>query len=574
MSGIVAVLQLDGSPVEPGLIGRLTQGMSYRGPDEQGWWSQGPVALGFAGLHVFDDGGDRGQPTSLDGRYWIVADARIDAQTELRDKLQLPRSQRLTDAELILHAYRRWGNDALTHLLGDFSFVLWDAQEQTLLAASDRTGIRHLYWTQSGNRLLTSNSFRTLVEQGGAAREPDLRALADFLQHGHLLDADATFLKEVRHLAAAALSASRNGVRPWTYWEPGEMPRLRGMRDEDIVERLRELLTAAVRDRLRRREVVVHMSGGLDSTGLAAIAQEQGATVRALTVTHAPVVDDSEELSMAQAVAQHLGIGLEVIDAAGSELLEGLESVPLAPWPMWGSMPALWQHVIRVTGAASRLAFTGFDGDAALGLPSVSLHLLGLRDPYLMAAGLGTYLLYERRLPIVASLRRRRRPRTPPLPSGPVRTEWERPMPMECRSPGDWPLGGIVWRELMQDYDEMWAAPVEFSHPFADLRVVELGRSLPPIPWRVQKRILREVLRDRLPVAVLRRPKAPMPADPAEVLFQRAGMPALEPRRTHPALNQILDRGALERALGTRPPGYAWLIGSAHLAQRWFSLVA
>jgi len=575
LSGIVAVLNTDGSPIEPDAIERLTRATAYRGPDGQRWWSQGPVGLGVAELHVFDDGGDRGQPASLEGRFHLVADARIDAQAELRRELGLAPGLRLSDAELILHAYRRWGTRAPAHLLGDFAFLLWDGEQHRLLAACDPAGIRHLYWAQVGKSLLISNSFRALVEQGGVSREPDARTFADLVEHGYVLDNDATGLRSVRHLpAATALVAGRSGVCLQEYWQPSEAGRLRMMRHEEVVERFRQLLATAVRERLRHRSVCVQMSGGLDSTGIAALALEQGAQVRAVTVVFAPVVPDAEELRMAELAAQFLGIELQVIRAGSARLLEGLESMPLEAWPLWTQFPALAIQIGGATADASRLGCSGFDGDAVLGMRSVTEHLRTLSDPFRMVDDVGTYLLHEREIPFVRVLRGRAAGRPQPAAAALVRREWRRPLPLEVRSPEAWPLGGIVWRELMQDFDSMWAGLTEFAHPFADLRVVEFGRSLPPVPWRVQKRILREALRGALPAALLRRPKMPMPADPAEQLFQSHGLPIPRRETALPPLDEIVEWETVGRLAAARAPGYAWNIASIHLAQRWLSVVA
>ena len=96
------------------------------------------------------------QPLTIDRQVWIVADARIDDRQTLIEKLQLTHrttssEQILTDVELILQAYLRWGDDCTQHLLGDFAFAIWDDRTQRLFCARDHFGVKPFYYAQVGN---------------------------------------------------------------------------------------------------------------------------------------------------------------------------------------------------------------------------------------------------------------------------------------------------------------------------------------------------------------------------------------------------------------------------------------
>src|ERR1700685_1884422 len=157
MSGFVGILNLDGAPADRALLERMTQSLAFRGPDAQEVWCQGPVGLGHALLQTTSGTPLEKQPAQLDGRLWIVADARIDARAELIGKLngksQTPRAVSLStpDAELILHAYDHWGEACVEHLLGDFSFAIWDATRQRLFCARDHFGVKLLYYSRIGS---------------------------------------------------------------------------------------------------------------------------------------------------------------------------------------------------------------------------------------------------------------------------------------------------------------------------------------------------------------------------------------------------------------------------------------
>ena len=111
MSGIVGIVGLDGAPVDANLLRSLTQHMAFRGPDAQDVWNGSEVGLGHAMLRTTFEMANERQPRSLDGQFWITADARIDARQELIRELEAEGCRGLArahDSDLILHAYRVW----------------------------------------------------------------------------------------------------------------------------------------------------------------------------------------------------------------------------------------------------------------------------------------------------------------------------------------------------------------------------------------------------------------------------------------------------------------------------------
>src|SRR5271169_4961321 len=137
----------------------LVDFLSYRGPDGRGVWMEPSIGLGHVLLRTTRESSGERQPASLDGRYWIVADARLDCRAELIAKLQ--RSQREVnssrpDCELILQSFACWGTACVDHLRGDFSFAVWDAEHQQLFCVRDHFGIKPFYYAQLGELFLFS----------------------------------------------------------------------------------------------------------------------------------------------------------------------------------------------------------------------------------------------------------------------------------------------------------------------------------------------------------------------------------------------------------------------------------
>src|SRR4051812_23165772 len=127
MSGVVGLVMLDGAPADAALLARLTACQRFRGPDGEGVWSEGPVGLGHTLLRTLEDVPDGRLPATLGGDLWITADARVDDRPGLRaelERLGRPCPADTPDAHLLLHAYAAWGEECLTHVLGDFTFAI------------------------------------------------------------------------------------------------------------------------------------------------------------------------------------------------------------------------------------------------------------------------------------------------------------------------------------------------------------------------------------------------------------------------------------------------------------------
>ena len=156
------------------------------------------------------------QPCSLDGRVWIVADARVDGQSELCQKLRSAGHdcrQSTNDAELILLAYRAWGDDCVRHLLGDFAFAIWDGPRQRLFCARDHFGVKPFYYARAGNCVVFSNTLSCVREHPAVSDEPNDLTIADFLLFGINQDETTTAYAGIRRLAAGASPELVRGQR-------------------------------------------------------------------------------------------------------------------------------------------------------------------------------------------------------------------------------------------------------------------------------------------------------------------------------------------------------------------------
>src|SRR5690349_10757462 len=145
MSGIVGILRPTGEAVDRAEIVGMLDVIPHRSRDGRAAWSAGGVGLGHATRHFTpEDRHERWPLLSPEGRLSVVADARLDNREELAAALDLGRHERgfFTDGELILAAFRRWGDDCAARLLGDFAFAVWDAERRLLFLARDHFGAK------------------------------------------------------------------------------------------------------------------------------------------------------------------------------------------------------------------------------------------------------------------------------------------------------------------------------------------------------------------------------------------------------------------------------------------------
>ncbi|MGH9681051.1 MAG: asparagine synthase-related protein [Candidatus Acidiferrales bacterium] len=556
MSGFVGIWNLDGAPVDRALLERMTRYMAFRGPDAQEIWCEGPVGLGHALLQIEAGPAVDKQPAQLEGRLWIVSHARLDARADLIAKLiaKSPAVGKLslssTDAELLLHAYDVWGDACPEHLLGDFSFAIWDAARRRMFCARDHFGLRMFYYAQAGNTFLFSNTLDCLRFHPGISDRLNDLAIADFLMFDANQDLATTTYADILRLPPAhSLVCSQEGVTLRRYWTLPEEAPLRYKRSQDCIDDFRQVFDTAVSDRLRGNSAGILMSGGLDSTTVAISARRvvdrRGSPfdLRAVTQFHETLIPH-EEKYYAGLAGQALRVPVQFMNGDVCQLFDIWDDPEYRlPEPIHFAMGFRHCNPYEEVASWSRTALMGYGGDPALScLLSVHLRKLYRERKFLQLFGdAAGYLMAEGRIS-------RLYPRTrlwrlfhpngirddfppwlnPDLVSRlSLRDRWER-MGVEshpnhsARPEAYESVASRYWTPLVEQLDaSVTHLPLEVLHPFFDLRVLELLLALPALPWCSDKEILRRAARGILPDAVRLRKKSPLLADPITALLQR-----------------------------------------------------
>ncbi len=589
MSGIAGIVVPPGRSVDEPLLRRMAALMTYRAPDGQHTWASGPVGFAHALLST-NDSIPTAQPHTLDGQVWITADARLDGRAGLVRKLvaagclDAPLND---DARLILHAYETWGEHCVDHLIGDFAFAIWDARSRRVFCARDQFGVKPFYYAEVDGGIVFSNTLDCVRLHPAVGDALDESAVADFLLFGCHHDFSATTFAHIRRLAPAHVMTSAGG-RPAVrrYWDLPVDGRLRYRRSADYVDHFNELLRDAVDDRIRDSRPAIWMSGGLDSTAIAATAHQvltQRGTpfhLRAYTVVYESLFKD-EERRYAEIAARAIGISTRWLPADDGLPFDGFERGIETPEPIDDPYHALRTRQLHTVAEGSRVALLGDGGDEIFWRPYV-LDLVGKMPVYELATDVARGLFLHRRRP-AAGIRAKLE-------------QWLRSGPPQAAMPG-WldadfatrcdlrqrfaqagarssvtthPLRPEAHRRLsstllhsfLEGHDPgITRVPLEHRWPFLDVRLVSYLLAIPPVPWCVDKRLPRLALRGSLPKVLLQRSKSPLAGDPLRAHLQTADMSWIERVEIAPQLSRFVNRQALPSAASAAAAQDPW----AHL---------
>ncbi len=565
MSGIVGIVHFAGAPVDRHLLGRMTSFMALRGPDAQEIWVDSTVGLGRALLRTTDEADHERQPFTLDGQVWIVADARVDARSELISQLHahghgdLRSYSEATDVELILRAYQTWNEDCVNHLLGDFAFAIWDGPRQRLFCGRDHLGVKPFFYARVGETLIFSSSLDCIRQHPGVSDRLNDMAIADFLLFDRNQNPAATSFADIQRLPPAHVATwAADGMQLRRYWRfPIDEP-VYFRKDDDYVDRFTELLEQAVDDRLRTKKIGVFMSGGLDSPAMTATAcrilrnRSADFEVRAFTT----VIDgaDCDERYYAGSAARYLGIPIHFRDLTGRTFDPDWEDSGVhTPEPVSSPMNLLSdRREYRAMAEHSRVWFYGEGPDNAL-RHEWRVHFSSLirrRQASRLAKDAWESVIRSRQVPFVARLALRLRRLCTGKSERSVFPEWLQPdftsrlqlrarweehdrLPSDQHSyrPEAYRLVACApWPDLFSRFDpEITGVASECRHPWLDMRLLRYLLSVPVVPWCREKYLVRRAMLGQLPAAVLRRPKAPLAGDPQWKEMQSLGTRTLKP---------------------------------------------
>ncbi|MGG7306359.1 N-acetylglutaminylglutamine amidotransferase [Curtobacterium sp. AB451] len=340
MCGLAGELRFDGTAPDVAAVARMTGCLVHRGPDGDGLWARGPVALGHRRLSIVDLSTAGAQPMVHPRAGLTIAyNGMVYNYRQLRDELRGRGHEfsSTSDTEVILAAYAEWGTRFVDHLVGMFAIAIWEHASGRLVLARDRLGIKPLYVAEVPGGIRFASSLPAVLAgnsgpRGSVDTSIDPIAFASYMTFHSIVPAPRTILSGVGKLPPATVRViERDGTsRDETYWEPRfeRDPEKADWTDQDW----QETFTAKLRTAVERRMVAdvpvgVLLSGGIDSSLVVALLAEAGQQdLATFSIGFESAGGESgDEFEYSDEVARHFGTDHHRIRIPSSRLLDGID---------------------------------------------------------------------------------------------------------------------------------------------------------------------------------------------------------------------------------------------------------
>ncbi len=412
MCGIAGIYNLLGERY-PGLgraLGVMNGLQRHRGPDGEGVWEHraGSVGFGHRRLSIIDLASGQQPMRDAEGN-WVTYNGEIYNYLELRDELGLDSFATRSDTEVILRAYRKWGQDCVSHFRGMFAFALWDEANQTLFCARDRFGIKPFYYTVAAGAFYFASEIKALLPFLPDVRT-DLQGFKEYVTFQFCL-AGRTPYEGVSELAPGHVLVVRNGTietrRYWEVWYDLDFDHTA----KYFEERIHALLDESVQLHLRSDVPVgAYVSGGLDSGIVASLAaQRQGEGFQGFTGRF-PLGPAYDESRYAQDLAKWRGFELHEAEITASDFVEHMQRVIYhLDYPVAGPGSFPQYMVARLAARHRKVVLGGQGGDEIFG--GYARYLIAYFEQCIKAAIDGTMhsgnfiVTYESIIPNLGALR-------------------------------------------------------------------------------------------------------------------------------------------------------------------------
>lgn len=282
MCGITGIFNLNGEPVSPVILRKMTDAIRHRGPDGEGFYTDNFIGLGHRRLAIIDLSPSGHQPMlTPDGRYALIFNGELYNFQELRVELESKGHQfhSRSDSEVVLHAYAEWGEKALDRFNAMYAFAIWDRDKRELFLARDRFGVKPLYYALFGNMLLFGSEVKAILQHPSVKTELDKNALLEYFTFQNIFS-ERTLFTGIHLLPAGTYLRvpleAKELPAPVRYWDFAFREPDSPKDEREYLEELDRLLRQAViRQLISDVDVGAYLSGGMDSGAITAIAGAQ-----------------------------------------------------------------------------------------------------------------------------------------------------------------------------------------------------------------------------------------------------------------------------------------------------------
>ncbi|HYR88918.1 MAG TPA: asparagine synthase (glutamine-hydrolyzing) [Terriglobia bacterium] len=599
MCGICGVAYSDNEKlVDRGVLERMRDTLTHRGPDDAGLHIDGAVGLGSRRLSIIDLPGGHQPIANEDGSIWIVFNGEIYNYLELRRDYLASRFRFSTDSdtEVILHLYELFGEDCVHYLNGMFAFAIWDRNKRKLFLARDRFGIKPLYYTVQNNSFIFGSEIKSVLSHPNVSVAVNPKGIDQFITYGYVHTPDTLFSNIYKLPEGHTLTWRSGKMVMRGYWDLDFRP-VKQFSEEQHAERVADLLQDSVRLRLRSDVPSgLFLSGGIDSTVVVGLAARNAGNLKTFSIGF-DTGKEFNELAYARVAAKKFGTDHHEVVLTQKDFLElfplfvshmeepvtDAAAIPLYCLSMFAS-----RHVkVVLGGEGSDELFAGYPIYHYMNLieqyrriPDRLRKILFNRlivgmwgskkmDKYVYLSGLPIqrrYLnvnLYDVRLREDIYRPDFRRSLADFDPVDVVQDNYRRTEGWDLLSRLMY-LDIKTWlpNDILAKADRMsMAASIELRSPFLDYRLAEYAASVPSnfkLRLGQTKYILRRTFRDLVPKEILRRPKMGFPV-PLANMFRGALRPRLEEavEDTRSTKNGYFNSNFLQRLLGQHFSGQA-----------------
>ena len=277
MCGITGVFGFSYPLVSENTLRKMTNTLAHRGPDSNGVYIKGSIGFGHTRLSILDLSPAGHQPMqSVDGSVTLIYNGELYNYKELR-KILIKKGRSFkssTDTEVVLQSYMEWGTDIFSKFEGMFAFAIWDTNQNTLILARDRFGIKPLYYSVTDSGIVFGSEIKALLASGIIKKEIDEKSLHEYLWYGNALGSNTLFKGIYKLLPGNYMKIQSDKIEINEYWNIQDIQETH-QDFGDVENNVYKKLESAVKSHLISDVPVgVFLSGGIDSSAITALASK------------------------------------------------------------------------------------------------------------------------------------------------------------------------------------------------------------------------------------------------------------------------------------------------------------
>ena len=367
MCGIAGILDLQ-DKVERSLLEKTSSLMAHRGPDDEGFFIEGPVGLAHRRLSIIDLSGGAQPMFNEEQSLVVIFNGEIYNFTDLRSELESKGHifSTSSDTEIILHAFEEWGPACVERFYGMFAFALYDRKGQSLFLSRDRCGEKPLFYSHDGRRFVFASELDVLLSILGQKPGSDPESIYLYLRLGYV-PAPRSFYHGIRKLQAGCSITFRDSVlEKKFYYKPGGISAYEKSDEKELCEELDALLSRAVKKMLVSDVPLgAFLSGGLDSSLIVAMMAKEGYPPRTFSISFGEASFD--ESQYARLAAEHIGTQHSHYKVAFDDFNACLSIMDGFCEPFADSSGIPTYYLARETRKAVKVALSGDGADELFG---------------------------------------------------------------------------------------------------------------------------------------------------------------------------------------------------------------